>query len=138
MSIAVMISPVAVFPGKFKGFPEEMAVRPSQIRASAAESAETQKGEFEQHLRRCPGMSSCMEYQLGPTCALEALFESLPRFLSRRLVQWKDDPNHVHWQSALARLAVLNAKLSIVHSVRNRTELKTSAAVMCGHGKNPH
>jgi pimeloyl-ACP methyl ester carboxylesterase len=26
-------------PAKFKGFPEEMAVRPSQIRASAAESA---------------------------------------------------------------------------------------------------
>jgi len=26
-------------PEKFKGFPEEMAVRPSQIRASAAESA---------------------------------------------------------------------------------------------------
>jgi hypothetical protein len=29
------------------------------------------------HLRRCPGMSSCMEYQLGPACALEGLFEAL-------------------------------------------------------------
>ena len=37
------------------------------------------------HLRRCPSMSSCMEYQLGPACALEGLFEALPRFLSRRL-----------------------------------------------------
>ena len=44
---------------------------------------ETQKGESEQP---CPGMSSCMEYQLGPACALEGLFEALPRFLSRRLV----------------------------------------------------
>jgi hypothetical protein len=34
------------------------------------------------HLRRCPGMSSCMEYQLGPACALEGLFEALLRFLS--------------------------------------------------------
>jgi hypothetical protein len=27
-------------------------------------------------------MSSCMEYQLGPACALEELFEALLRFLS--------------------------------------------------------
>src|SRR5689334_6860654 len=43
---------------------------------------ETQKGESEQPFEGCPGMSSCMEYQPGPACALEGLFEALLRFLS--------------------------------------------------------